>query len=549
MKRALVTIFLTRAAIFIMLLAAKSVSGQIIEQDSLRMHMDEQVLFLIGKTRVERWLDANGNSRKDTAESIREILKDAETFARESDFVTANIFLEAAKELISSEHSKQWPSLPEGRKGSEQGHISEKKWQWTPRLYSGVDIFRHTFELSGIEGEEETIYESSGEPFAGMSVSAAHQSEKYGSSQIFADGRLARIYFNAQLRAQHLYGQFRSNHLFFENRSELARYGEGFGLNYSENTTRLRAGKSLWQEISIFAGNDLRFRRYTVPDNLFKNYRHHNAYAGLQYLSGLATRIYATYLYGQRKHVELAYNTYNYTESRLDLGIYQLMNINSSIAFENSYKIRKYPLGLPGTLQASYNEEFFRADFRLGLSNIISFDLQGEALLRQYHQNSTVMPDFLELKANPRFLVNFWRDLHAGLGYLYKLGVHDYDIIKTRGTGTIATNADLQLIEYEDYFSHGLSISLELFRAGAFMLSLNNSIEFRTFPNALDQNLPGLTHYMNRRLNSLFLYLSWKISGNLELSTLANIDGDKSRIERHDDFRYGLFSFDLGWTF
>ncbi|RMD93921.1 MAG: hypothetical protein D6814_15055, partial [Calditrichaeota bacterium] len=285
---------------------------------------------------------------------------------------------------------------------------------------------------------------------------------------------------------------------------------------------------------------------YKQDNTFYPNYSQNQIYGGLQYMSGLSTRLSASYSFLSRTHPNFQLD--DFREHRVEASVYQVTAINSSIYLENIWRQRIYPYGnSDSTYQNSYQEEYFRADLRFGLTRKLSFDLGGDFTLRQHQLTSTITPDFVHVQANPRLLFRLWQDWQIGLGYLYVLRVYSKDIIQT-GPVKAVTDADTYL-GYEDYYSHGFSLSLELFRLGAFMLSLTNQFELRTYPNSPTQNVPGFGFYSNRKINSILAFLTWQMFPNLELGILVNFDDDRARVDNHSDSQNSLLSIDLGYSF
>ena len=528
-----------------------AVRAQTVRPDSSSNTGSEAVYFEIAKDRIVLWMKANLDVYgKATLEPILQLVEDARDFASEGDYDTAFLLLDTASDIIQDmETEKQAKgNTPSGKPAPEPDlpTVPKSQWIWEPQIITGMDLWRQEFELGFASGLDSTMLDAANNPFWGIRLRGNYERGQKGYFELYSTAKLSRDYYSGELQFRHLSGDLQKGHFLIDNRFEITRYRRALSLQFWENRTLLQGGIPLAGHFVILAGNDFRLRQYWQANNLYPNYVQNQVYGGGQFTSGLASRLSAMYSYAVRKHPFSRAD--DFVEHRVDASAYQITAVNSSIYIENIWRQRLYLNGdSDSTYQNSYSEEFLRADLRFGLNPWLSFDFQGSFTLRQHRLKSTITPDFIDLRANPRFLLRIWGDWQVGVGYLYILRVHSKKIIQ-KAPVLSATPADAY-ISYEDYYSHGLSVSLELFRLGAFMLSLTNQLEYRTYPGSPTKSVPGFGLFTDRKINSLLMFLSWQIFSGLELNIIANLDNDISRVENHSDTRSQIISFDLGYSF
>jgi hypothetical protein len=511
--------------------------------DSSQIEFDKKVYFDLTKTRLTRWVRANiKTASRDLLQQVVDLLEDAQKFASQDDYETAQIFLDTALDITRATIAADTTAVI-GSEIEEFALEEIRQNRFEPQIVTGVDLWRQEFELSFID--DTTFFEKSGNPYVGFRLRGDVQSKGFGAVTTHFLAKVSRDYYSGEVELQNLKGSYTGNHWLLQNRLEWTSYRDTLGLKFWQYSNRLRGGVELAKNFLGYAGNDFRLRRYEQETEFYPNYFHNLAYAGMQYTSGLSTRLAGEYSLGIRKHPQFVAD--DYQEYTMTASVYQSTATNSSIFLENIYRVRNYAHGgNDSTYQNPFSEEYIRGDFRFGMTPSLSFDVRGDVTLRQHKFVSLLTPDYLNVTANPRFLIRFLGDWQLGLGYLYILRVYDTDIIRTTprviDSDLARFSLDQSILGYEDYFSHGVSISLELFRLGAFMLNLSNNFEYRTYPNSQTTSIDGFPLYSDRQINSTFLFLTWKMYPQLELGIFANYDEDRSRNQENNDSRNTLFS-------
>ncbi len=539
---------------------AGSLAGQLGAQQSLPdssvQIVDDEAYYQIGKTRMIRWLRAHkDSSRTELFRQVFELVREAREFAGSGDFTTALLLLDTASSIVESSGDetqtqpvKEEAAPPEHDAGVSRTAAQDEDTAWTfePQFITGIDLWQQRFELA-YATDNNVYFESSDNPFAGARMRARRTSPVSGDFDLYAQWKNSRDYSSAEFELRHSKGRSTGNYWLFENRFENTRYKNSFNLRYRENMTTVQARFAPAPGFQIRLDDYFQLRNYGQETALYPNFWNNQAAAGFEFTSGLATRLTARYAFVTRKHQRYAENDYN--AHRIEASIYQLTGQNSSIYLENIWRRRNYAIGSSdSSYQNSFQEEYLRGDFRFGLTSRLSLDTQAELTIRQHDRPNVITPDFVHIATNPRFLITVYDDWQIGLGYLFVWRVFKKDLVQTNLSATDPTTDDVYL-GYEDYFSHGVSVSLELFRLGAFMLNLTDNYQVRTYPNTNADAFAGQLFNTNRRINSIMLLFSWQITSNLEFNVLANHDNEISIDVANGDSRNSLFSMDLGYTF
>ncbi len=536
------------------LVTATGALSQEAKTDSSEQVIDEAVYYSITKTRLIRWARAEENGKeKELLLQVIELLEDAETFAKDGDFETAQLYIDTGLEI--AQESLDRKAEPAAIISSSPVPKTKSRSQFRPEITSGFDFWRQEFELSFLTVSDTTFFESAGNPYTGLKLRSTHQTKNFGEVTANFLVKASRDYVTGDFDFRQRAGKTSDSHFGFENRLEWTRYRNGLSLEFVENTAKLNGTLELARDFSLNFADELKIRKYALETDLFPNYFQNLVSGGFQYQSSLSARFSGKYSFVIRSHPTFSFDNYN--EHRLDASIYQVTAANSSIALENSFYKRDYvtlaasfdPNNVESFrfLRKDYRENYLRADFQFGFTRSFSFDLKGDFNQRNYELADAVTPDFRNFTANPQFLLKLSNEVEAGAGYLYVSRSYQID---ANPASVDAANGnfggDVFLLS-EDYYAHGFSVSLELFRAGKFMLNLTENFEVRTYPNSITGNISNFGLYTDRIINSVFLFLSWQALPQLEVSVIANYDQDRSRNQDHSDSRNTLFSLDFAY--
>lgn len=492
------------------------------------------------RLRLLRWMAKN----KDQAQSagnlqIAEFLRDAEAFASANDFVTAQILLESALELTNGGAS---PALE--TQDGDQGQLSSPpaSWRWRREAILGMDFWRQEFELGVTRAdglfltEAESLYvESKGNPYSGLRLELSRGLGTTSYLQTHALLKASRDYNSgeAELRAQKALGAAAYGRV--ENRFESIRYLRDFDLRYWQNNSSALVSAELGTRFRIEFEDEIRWRRYQNEDELSRNYAQNEASLAAIYSAGFSARLRLGYSLINRWHQRFA--EHDYFEHRVQATCFNNTSQNSSLFVENLWRRRVYPRGISdSTYENTHQEEYLRADLRLGLGASTALRLEGDFTFRAYpaEVSNDLAPDFVDLEVNPQLQFKLVRDWQASIGYLLLL--HRYE-------------AHNNFLGYADYYAHGVTLGLDLFSTNGFLLSVSNAFQVRRYPEVSADNFLLSSSYSDRSINSLLLFLSWTFHTNWQLGAFANYDNEISRLREASDSRNTLFSLDVTCSF
>ncbi|MGH7597097.1 MAG: hypothetical protein ACREOI_12140 [bacterium] len=532
------------------------------------------VTYEIDQLRLRRWLEAH----QDTAAvefwtQVLALQQEANTFAAQQDYVTAQLILDTALELIGWRETAMMPLMePDSERvavvaGSFPAS-SSSALEWRREVIFGADLWRQEFDL-GLAAENSSYVDRDGNPFAGLRISLNRnpmlrplaQKSQPRSAALLPESRAlsfsayamlksSRDYYSGELEFSGRQAVGSRTSLRFQMRLDGTSYRRDLDLHYWQNTTAAVASAEVSKNFRFEIGDELRLRRYRQQSELYPNYIQNQASVGAIFNSSYTTRLDSRYSFVARIHDSCPVD--DYVEHRVDASIFQSTANNSAVLLENIWRHRIYPTevadGCPRTYQNTFQEEYARADLRLGLSDALALRVEGDFTLRQHQTPSDSTPDFLSTTVNPQLQFKLLADWQISVGYLYLLRVYDKDIIRLQRPTTVAGDLGYSFYE-EDYYSHGFTLGVDLIRTDGLWLSVNENFEMRTYPNAVAQDFQGLGLYSDRNINSLLLFFSWNFLPRWQAGVLANFDNDHSRTESRSDSRNTLFSIDLSYSF
>jgi len=514
--------------------------------DSAAIALDSESYYTAMRLRLIRWVRKNsGAVALDQLRQSVELLEQADKFSAMKDFETAVIILETAFDVAKM-------PLTEAESDSKQIEstlavpASNSRWQWTREVVAGVDYWQQQFEFGF---SDDSLYsENNGNPFTGLRLKVSRGEELKNFFSAYSLLKASRDYTSGELelRGRRTFSaQFAGS---LTNRVEGTSYRRGSDLKYWQNASTLGLAFYPKKQVRVELEDEFRYRGYRNESSIYPNYFNNQIGMRGSY-AGLSTRIDVAYDYAARFHPSFSEN--DYREHRVDASIYQATAANSSIYLQNIWRYRDYARGFSdSTYQNTYQEEYLRGDFRIGLGPKVAIRVEGDYTLRQYEVPSFNTPDYSNTFLNPQLVFKIFGDLEIGAGYMFLLRVHAKDIVQPNAipvTDTRRTEAGF--VGYEDYTSNGFTIAVELFKTNGLMLSLNNTYEIRRYPNSTTNSLQGLGLYTDRNINTLLLFLTMNLSARLLLSALANLDDDRSRIENQSYSKSTLFSVDLSYSF
>jgi hypothetical protein len=536
--------------------------------DSSALKSSEVSAYEIDRFRLLRWVRSHQDtSAREFLVQTLDLITEADGFARQRDYETAQLILDTALELtrLHVDTTAADVELPLAESFAAIGARTTSEWR--REVLFGVDMLRQKYEL-GV-GFADTM-SSEVIPFVGLRFSLNHDPAAGLHARTFKPANLglapetralkfdayallkaSQDYYSGEVEfnARQAFG--RNSYWRIQNRLEGANYRD-FDLQYWQNITSALAVAEASRNFRFEVADEFRLRRYRAQNDFYPNYIQNRAGFGVVFNSGYTTRLDSRYNYIVQAH-DLC-PSHDYLEHRVESSIFQSSAANSSIALENIWRNRIYPNNpASDTCRSSYlgtyQEEYAAADLRLGLVEALVLRIEGDFVLRQYQTPSDSTPDFLGVTVNPQLQFNLSPSFQIRAGYLYALRVYDNNIIQEKRP--IADASAITNPFYEDYYSHGFTVGVDLIRANGLLFSVNENFEMRTYPNSTANQISdlGLYSYSDRNINSLLLFLSWNFLPRWQANVLANFDNDYSRVDDQSDSHNALFSIDLGYSF
>ncbi len=526
--------------------AADSLARMSIEPDLLQEN--ESAAYEIARLRVQRWLTKQqAQAQTASYSNVAELAREAMTFAHEEDFLTAEMLLETALDLIST--FKDSPLEPSSPKTASAFSSSTKKafWQWQPEALAGVDLSRLEYDFGSEDADEflaelqQSSAQNNANPFAGVRVNLSRAGAAPWDLRASSLLKASAEYYNGAFDfAAHSAASQETNWR-VENRWEATSYRDTSGLRYWQNTSVLLGGIKLGRQFRLEVGEEFRVRQYRSAAQFSPNYRHNEIGLRATYAGGFATRVQALYEYGVRAHPSSPRD--DYLEHRFEASLAQHSFAGATVYVQNIWRRRIYPLGIPdSTFQNTYREEYLRADVTLGLSGRTAVRLEGELTLRQYETPSVFTPDFFNARLNPKVQIKLWQDWQASAGYIF--------LLQANGKQTPAsTDAALTNGFYEDYYANGFTLGLDFFSTSGLLFSASHVFEARIYPDSQLDAAAAFNPNPNRNNNSFLLFLSWQIDRHWQVNGVANFDSQISRAEYREDLRNTILALELGYSF
>ena len=481
---------------------------------------DDLTLYHIKMERLKRIVSTNNVS----SEELVQYLNDAKEFAATGDYDLANEFLESALEVVSD--SPVIPSQPQ---------IAPKpsKTEWTFYGLSGTELWQQTFGFS-TGNQDSTLHESEGNPFLGFRILMDYQNEQDKSAQIELEGKASNEYNSADVIFDYK-NKLKNFQYFASNYFNATLYNLETSLNYLDERFVL-GGILGTNSIGLKLKSESQFRNYTENAEYFYSYFQNRLEAsGYTVLQALG-RFEVGYTQKNRSHKNKSERDFVEHWTGLEYWSKQINDISIIGRFYNIQ--RDYTSDYADSLyNNSFKELYCQGNIRYTANKRLTLRLDSELQRRKYEHYYFTTPNYYDYSLEPSFEVHPGYPFHVRFGYQYSK--FDY---YTNGVTT--DNPDI-----EDYIAHGPVVGLDIIAFNGFMASLSNSYEFRRFPNSPLSEESYYSLYSNRNINSLFLYVSWKLSFNWELNVLGHFDYDKEQDHDGNDSRTNLLNFELSYQF
>ncbi|KAA3660433.1 MAG: hypothetical protein DWQ10_06685 [Calditrichaeota bacterium] len=542
------------------LFANPALYAQTSEHDSLTFIADYETIYLLNQSRLKKWA-TNQKALDKNQENVLEIddlRNEAQLFAESGDFETAALLLDTAIELTKL-------TKPNSLKKEMDFALTDQKaekFDLTRQIISGMDLWQfrdaYAYQL------ESQSSEAALNPFGGLRILGNYRYTTASVFEIMSQLKVSKDYNNVELNLKHSYGRPDGYTLVVENRLEGTKEIRSFDSQYIGNTLLFDSRFNLNDQFNLSAGNDYRVRRYSGEDAFSDSYQQNRIFTTVQYNPSISTRAFGNYNYSTRSHDKI--DSLDYFEHRFDLSLFYLTTENTSIFLENTWTRRNYyNNSSTASFFKSYQEEYILGDIKIGLSKRVALGVRSDFTLRFHDENTVVnengahnqannewtIPDYINFSGNPRLLFTIFSDWQLGVGYLYNLRLYRENILDSQPSVTSATTTALEYLQndilFDDYYSHGISLSIELFRIDGLMISLTNQYQQKYFPNSPD--IAGRLFNQDTRINSILLFSSWTINSKWEVNALVNYDDEQALYDEQSDMNNSFLSFDISYSF
>jgi hypothetical protein len=501
--------------------------------DSLRLASDDQkVIYEIAFSRLRRLVvDIEKEKRKfPENEKIIDIIADAIKCAENGDYDIATEYADYAIDLLSFAAEAENVDFPMDKTdNAATGPQVDYEAFW------GADLWQQKFGIA-FDDTDSTLFESEGNPFAGFRLFFKSLLTAKTTTQGNIEGKLSNQYNTLQANINHEIRHSPNLNSYLRNRFEATDYKRNDDLQYVYDRLIVGGTFKTGERSSIELEEELQVRNYAVESDFFQDFLQNEIKARLGFAFYGVGRSDLMCRLRQRRYGSLPDK--NYGEHIFEVDYWPLSLSKSSLYTRLQGRIRSYQNGYVDSLFTNdFREIYGELVFRENLSDRFGLRLEAEVESRHYQYFSTATPDYSDVTVFPSFSLSPAMSWSINFGYRYRNRLH-------------RLNGDNEnSVEIEDYFSHGPSLSIDIFTFGGFMASISNTFELRRYPNAPAENGTGLSLYSNRNINSLFLFVTWNLSDHWLLNLFSTIDDDDDRNLEGSDSRSNLVNIELSFKF
>ncbi|MBD3289059.1 hypothetical protein GF337_09665 [candidate division KSB1 bacterium] len=499
----------------------------------------EAEIFEINRLKLDRLMWNNRELLSDSvfAGQLDEMKSQISDLITEDKYDQANILLESAMDLIMSIQEKYNADQALAGMG-----ISEPEnppavppVQWTSEITIGSDLWQQEFEMAIVDYDS-TLSEKTANPFSQLKV-AVDWSRPLWDAGINGLVKNSRDYLATDLdaRAERRFDEIAAVRL--QNRFESTHYKREIDLTYWQNRISAEAELADLGPVSLDTENEFTIRKNTPQSSGYSDYYQYQFRTKGSYSGGNRLSLYADYQLEDRRHP--SFYEKDYLEQQVGFSYFGLLSLKLNASFNTTYTYRDYRSALVDTsFYIDYEEihsqinGFYRLGNRFAIRFRSDFEFRHHAMTTMYASN------YLEIEAQPAVVFNFSDYSSIELGYVYTN--RDYDLP--------SRSANIYFME-EDYYSHGISLSLDIFRLNRFMLNVTEIYSFKRYPNSAANDIDVFTLYTDRNINSLIGFFSWNISANWILSVFANWDDDHDPYQNYGDTRSTMLGLELSLNF
>jgi hypothetical protein len=407
--------------------------------------------------------------------------------------------------------------------------------QWSREITIGSDLWKQEFEMAVMETDSMLI-EDVVNPFAQIKLGFDWNRHKWDAS---FDGlaKNSRDYIATDFKMRFDRHIDESGRYQIKNRFESTHYKRDIDLTYWQNQISASAEMDDLGPFSVEAENEFLVRKNTSQSSYYSDYQQYQFRAKGNYDGGSKISLYADYFFENRWHQRYAEK--DYLEHQIGINYFGLLLLKLNVSANALYTYRNYRAALSDTsYYIDYEEVQSQWNVLYRLSSAFSFRLISNIEYRHHALISSYTLNYLEVGFEPGIVFNINDYSSLEVNYVY-----------TNRNYEQAPQSDVITALDEDYYSHGISISIDIFRSDRFMVNVTDIYSLKRYPNSAANDIDRFTLYTDRNTNSLFGFFSWTISKTWLLSVFANFDEDKDPYQSNSDTRSTMLGLELTCNF
>ena len=380
------------------------------------------------------------------------------------------------------------------------------------------------------------ISQSEGNRFIGFRVSLLHSDRVNAHTGADVEGKISNEYNSGYINAHHTSTIATKWNFFIKNRFEATHYHQDKELRFIDNKTKAGVSFKIKPEMSIELQNEFQLRNYEIESQFFNSFLQNEL--GLRLSSKMIQSVKTDFIYSYRDRQYDSSPAIDYSEHIVELNIWPGLSSSINILGRLQGRFRDYQHGFVDSLFTNnFNELYTQWTVQHRLSKHFGLGIDCSIESREYEYFSTANPVYLEYLLEPIVSFGLGYSWSIRLGYRYRNRHHWNKEWST-------TSAEI-----ENFFSHGPTLSLDIFSNNGFIANISNTFEIRRFPNSQADDGSGLSLYSNRNINTLFLFLSCNLSSHWTVTVMSNLDYDNDRDLDGSDSRYNLVNIELSYKF
>jgi len=517
---------------FLFILSASEIVAQAVQDSTYWSDEElERELYEINLTNFKRFLsriDFDSTLTIQVSRYSTEFIQ----LAKSGNYSSANVILESLLTALQ-ERSFVFPEEDDLTGIDDDEPQVTSNFQWLNAITIGSDSWKQQFDLS-IPENDSTIIEENYNPSLQFQLGFRYDQINY-HLKMNGHYKSSRDYDNGMLSFDYARKLSDKFHVNFTDQFDHTSYKEEIDLTYWQNGVSADFQVKSLGPCSVDLSGEFLVRKNQPESSGYSDFYQSQVRLNNRYRNGTNILLGADYQWENKWYP--VYLEKDYQEHQLGVNGFSLIGWRLNLYGYLTYRIRDYTSAFNDTtFYNDYNELAATVNSTYRLSNLISVRLDAVHEHRRYGHMNAVTTDYFENKIEPSLVFYFKESWEFRLGYIFD----------SRNYSDMKSNDNL--IE-EDYYSHGISLSVDLLQLNRFILSLNDTYTYKRYPNSAANEIESFNLYTDRNTNSIMLLFSWNVTQHLELGILANYDTDKDPYEEHSDTQSTLFSIELSYLF